>query len=49
MFGLFFKMFIGSLSFSKSLANKCISLNNEQCKTRSFLLISILLSLNIKL
>ena len=31
-------MFIGLLSFSGSLATKCMSLNNKQCQTRSFLI-----------
>ena len=38
MFGFIKNMFIGLLSFSGSLATKCISLNNEQCKTRPFLI-----------
>ena len=31
-------MFIGLLSFSGSLARKCMLLNNEQSKTRRFLI-----------
>ena len=31
-------MFIGLLNFSGSLATKCMSLNNKQCQTRSFLI-----------
>ena len=31
-------MFIGLLSFTGSLASKFISLNNEQCDTRPFLI-----------
>ena len=38
MSGIFKKMFIGLLSFSESLANECMSLNNEQCKTKPFLI-----------
>ena len=38
MFEFFKKMFIGLLSFSRSLATKCMSLNNEQCKTRTFII-----------
>ena len=33
MFGFFEKMFIGLLRFSRSLAAKCMSLNDELCKT----------------
>ena len=33
MFVIFLKMFIRILCFSRSLATKCMSLNNEQCKT----------------
>ena len=33
-------MFIVLLSFIGSLATKCMSLNNEQCKTRLFLIVS---------
>ena len=38
MFGFFETMFIGLLSFSKTSATKYTSLNNEQCKTRLFLI-----------
>ena len=31
-------MFICLLSFTGSLATKCMSLNNEQCRTRPFLI-----------
>ena len=31
-------MFVGLLSFSGSLATKYMSLNNEKCKTRPFLI-----------
>ena len=34
MFWFIKQVFIGFLSFSKSFATKCMSLNNEQCKTR---------------
>ena len=34
----FLKKFFGLLSFSGSLATKCMSLNNEQCKTRPTLI-----------
>ena len=34
MFLVIKKTFIGLLSFNKSLANECMSLNNEHCKTR---------------
>ena len=34
MFWLIKQVFIGLLSFHGSLATKCMSLNNEQCKTR---------------
>ena len=30
------KLFIGSLSFSESLATKCMLLNNQQYKTKPF-------------
>ena len=32
-------VFIGLLSFSGSLATKCMSLNNERCMTRPTLMI----------
>ena len=38
MFGFIENMFIELLSFSRSLAAKCLLLNNEQCKTRPFLI-----------
>ena len=38
MLSFILKIFIGLLSFSGSLATKCMSLNNEQCQTRSFLI-----------
>ena len=38
MFRFIKNMFIGLLSFSGSLATKCLLLNNEQCKTRPFLI-----------
>ena len=38
MFGFFSKIFIVLLSFIGSLATKCMSLNNEQCKTRPTLI-----------
>lgn len=38
MFGCFLKFFIVLLSFSRSLAFKFIWLNNEQRKTRPFIL-----------
>ena len=31
-------MIIGLLSFSRSLATKCLSLNKEPCKTKPFLI-----------
>ena len=34
MFWLIKQFFIGFLSFTRSLATKCMSLNNEQCKAR---------------
>ena len=38
MFGFIKNIFIGLLSFSGSLATTCLSLNNEQIKTRTFLI-----------
>ena len=38
MFRFIKKTLIGLLSFSGSLQTKCRSLNNEQCKTRPFLI-----------
>ena len=43
MFGLFEIMFIGLLRFSRLLATKCLSLNNEKYKTRPTLFCLILL------
>ena len=34
MIWLIKQVFIGLLSFCRTLATKCVSLNNEQCKTR---------------
>ena len=52
MFGLIKQVFIGLLSFIKSLSSiantpdhvKCISLNNQQCMTQPTLLIHILMN-----
>ena len=41
MFRLIKKLFIGLLSFNGSLATKCMSLNNEQCKTTRLTLIDL--------
>ena len=38
MFEFFKKMLIGLLRFSRSLATKCMSLNNEQCKPKLFII-----------
>ena len=35
MFRLIRQVFIALLSFSRSIATKCVSLNNEPCITRS--------------
>ena len=52
MFGLIKQVFVGLLSFIKSLSSiantpdhvKCISLNNQQCMTQPTLLIHILMN-----
>ena len=38
MFSLFNQLFIGLLSFSTSLATKCVSLNDEPCMIRPTLI-----------
>ena len=38
MFSLFNQLFIGLLSFSSSLATKCVSLNDEPCMIRPTLI-----------
>ena len=47
MFRLIKQVLIGLLSFGESLTTKCMSLKNEPCMIRPFLLILIMLSLHI--
>ena len=38
MFSLIKQVFVALLSFSRSLTTKCVSLNNEPCMIRPFLI-----------